>query len=166
MGTGRWSAESAMNEWHMSRGRQKPVMYAWMERHAAAGVGVVVSRRGGCLQCGFSSAGEPMLRATEWKDADETREPGCGAVFQTYGPAAVNRVAAVITEMALDCLHSAPIESFQRICTITKKRLDLLGGTSSPEWVRASDNCVGADLEKDLAWVSREGCPECAGAST
>jgi sulfur-carrier protein adenylyltransferase/sulfurtransferase len=60
--TGSWTAESALNRWHVDHGRRHTILYAWTEAHACAGHAVAIAGEGGCFRChigrtgGFSAA--------------------------------------------------------------------------------------------------------------
>ena len=76
---GSWSAEGTLNEWHLSRGRARPIVYGWTEAHACAGHAVLVMNKGGCLGCGMGPFGNPLLRVTDWPEGGlRRRSPHAG----------------------------------------------------------------------------------------
>lgn len=63
---GDWSAEGALNEWHLTRNRLRPIVYGWTEAHGCAGHAVAIAGRGGCFQCGFNETGVPLLSVAKY----------------------------------------------------------------------------------------------------
>lgn len=135
--TGSWSAESALNHWHVGQGRHYPILYGWTEAHACAGHAVVVRGEGGCLQCHIGRTGSPSFRVVAWPDGGDAgqEEPACGAHYQPYGPVELNHVTTMISDLALDCLLDPPPSSFSRVFATSQRRLDALGGRWSDEWL-------------------------------
>lgn len=162
--TGNWASDAALNEHHVVTGRVRPILYAWMEERAAAGHAVIVTRKDGCLQCGFAPDGLPLRRATLWADTQSLSEPGCGALYQPYGPAASMRVAALVADLALESLRLPPTSSTHRACTVTARRLAAVGGAWDPHWIEAGASERGGE-EIQFDWPSRDKCSECAGAT-
>jgi hypothetical protein len=68
--TGSWAADSALNRWHVSQGRDRPIVYGWTEAHACAGHGVAITQRSGsgCLQCHVGRTGTPSFKVVDWPD--------------------------------------------------------------------------------------------------
>jgi molybdopterin/thiamine biosynthesis adenylyltransferase len=121
---GDWAAEGALNERHVRQGRQRPIVYGWTEPHACAGHAVAVFPAGGCLQCGLTEFGEPVLRVTDWPTGPTLRqEPACGATYQPYGPVELMYVTALVSELAVDCLlavRSLPRRSGSGAALVTR----------------------------------------------
>lgn len=130
--TGDWSVESLLNDWHLSNGRPIPIIYGWAEAHACAGHALAITAEGGCLQCGFDSTGRHLSPVTIWpQGSTEQREPGCGAVFQPYGPVSMSNIAARVADLALDCLAGVVQRSTHRIWVGRTDRLREVGGLLS-----------------------------------
>lgn len=134
--TGSWSAEHSLNDWHLERGRKKPVLYCWTEAHASAGHAVAIAENGGCLQCHLGRTGTPGFKVVDWPDGlgQNREEPACGAHFQPYGPVELAFVNAMASDMALDCLLEAPTTSSHRLFAASQKRIEMLGGRYSADW--------------------------------
>src|SRR5690606_5707342 len=66
--TGSWSAEHALNQWHLGTERHRPILYGWTEAHACAGHAVVIGPEGGCLQCHIGRTGTPDFQVVTWAD--------------------------------------------------------------------------------------------------
>lgn len=162
---GDWSAEGALNEWHVRQGRRQPIVYGWTEANACAGHAVAVFAAGGCLQCGLTEFGEPMLRVTEWPDGPTARqEPACGATFQPYGPVELMYVTALVADLSLDCLLGSVKESTERIWAASDSLRQCVGGAWSDEWRKlAGDQVVGGRVA-ERAWSRSSRCIECMGS--
>lgn len=158
---GNWTAEGALNEWHVFRGRRQPILYGWTEAHACAGHALAVTSKGGCLQCGFSSTGVPKSPAVSWPEGSQLEhEPACGATFQPYGPVELGFVTAVIAELALDCLLGKVQVSAQRSWIASASRIEEAGGEIGLQWrERASQQRFGFVTEQP--WPAKEDCVEC-----
>lgn len=160
--TGSWCADGALNEWHQTVGRTKPIVYGWVEPHACAGHAVAIAENGGCLQCGMSATGVPLLHVTDWPvEATLRHEPACGAVYQPYGPVELSHVVGLIADLSLDCLMGEIEISTHRIWATRQSNLEKAGGQWTPTWAEiAADRLVGGFIEvRD--WPIAVTCIEC-----
>ncbi len=159
---GDWAAEGALNEWHLENGRSVPIVYGWTEPHAAAGHAVAILADGGCLQCNVDSTGLPLLRVTEWPVSTIKQEPGCGAVYQPYGPVELENIVSLIVELAIDGLLGAVTTSTHRIWTSRSSLVTAAGGKWTAEWEStAGARTYGAFVE-ERPWPEAQACPECS----
>ena len=160
--TGSWSAESALNRWHVEQGRLSPILYGWTEAHACAGHAVAIVGEGGCLQCHISRTGSPSFKVVDWPDGGDTsqEEPACGAHYHPYGPVELNYVTAMISDVALDCLLNPPTRSFSRVFATSQRRIDELGGRWCDEWLAAQGKGEAGMRTVDRPWL-RMNCPAC-----
>lgn len=159
---GSWGVEGALNEWHLRSGRTIPIVYTWMEPHATAGHAVAISKLGGCLQCGFSSHGNPHLRITSWPEDTTTRqEPACGAIFQPYGPIELASSVALAAELVLDCAIGTVPKSVHRIWIGSARQVKAAGGGWNPEWETAMQGRSLGRFVEERAWVANTACTEC-----
>ena len=157
---GDWSAESTLNRWHLSRGRNMPVVYTWTEPHACAGHAVVVTASGGCFRCGFRDDATPVLRVTDWPNGKTHRqEPGCGSLFQPYGPVELMHTVAIATETVLDALDGTLHDSKHRVWAASREFVERAGGRWTQEWARRSRD-IGGVVEV-FDWTQSVSCPEC-----
>jgi hypothetical protein len=165
--TGSWTAESALNRWHVDQGRRQPVLYAWTEANACAGHGVVIAAQGGCLQCHIGRTGEPSFKAVEWADGGDANleEPSCGAHYQPYGPIELGYVTAMIGELALDCLLKPPENSFNRVILTSQGRIADLGGRLSETWLSDYGSGYLGVITVDRPWPGKA-CSACGEWST
>ncbi len=156
-----WTANSLLNEWHVGQGRRKPILYAWTEAHACAGHAVLVTGQGGCLRCGFSATGTPLLRVCEWPTETQAQEPACGAVFQPYGPVEMAHVEALASELATDALLSPPSDSIHHLWAARRSLLASTGGSWTREWTSLHpDRDHGAFMDQ-RPWFTGP-CPTCS----
>ena len=160
--TGSWGAESALNRWHVERGRPSPIVYGWTEAHACAGHAVAIAGEGGCFQCQISRTGAPSFRVVEWPHGGDAsrEEPACGAHYQPYGPVELSYVTAMISGVALDCLLRPPGHSFSRVIATSQRRIDELGGRWSDEWLAEQGKGGSGVRTVDRPWL-RTPCPAC-----
>jgi molybdopterin/thiamine biosynthesis adenylyltransferase len=160
---GDWPSESALNRWDIANGRRPPVVYAWTEAHAAAGHAIAVTSAGGCLRCGFAQDGTPLLRVTKWpNDTGLRQEPGCGALFQPYGPVELQHTVALATELILDSLLGSVSSSTHRVWAASEQFVSQAGGEWTASW-RERARCIGSVVES-LEWGQSAICPDCNGA--
>lgn len=156
---GDWGSESALNHWHLANGRRRPIVYVWTEAHAAAGHAVAVVSTGGCLRCGFSAFGLPLMKVTEWPNATRYQEAGCGALFQPYGPVELQHTLAVQGELVLDALLGSLQSSAHRVWAASEEFVFRIGGHWTDNW-RGRANGRGPVVEV-MDWPKMAGCPAC-----
>jgi hypothetical protein len=161
--TGSWSAESALNRWHINDGRQRPILYAWTEAHACAGHGVAIASEGGCLQCHIGRTGEPTFKVVDWPEGGSANqeEPACGAHYQPYGPIELAYVTAMLSEIALDCLLIPLSQSFSRAITASSIRIAKLGGRLSESWLSSNGPGDAGVRVVDRDWPPTKKCAAC-----
>ncbi len=158
---GDWASEGALNERHVLTGRKTKILYAWTEAHACAGHAVLIGAGGGCLQCGLDDHGAPQLHVTEWPKGSTMRaEPGCGAMFQPYGPVELSHITSVVSELAIDALVGVAESSVHRLWAGRKSLLDACGGRWSRAWLEDGAPESGG-VVRERAWGALASCPEC-----
>ena len=155
-----WTSDSMLNEWHVAQGRRKPILYAWTEAHACAGHAVLITDEGGCLRCGFSSTGTPLLRVSERPAGTLAREPACGAVFQPYGPVEMAHVEALACEVATDALLCPPRASTHRVWAARHSLLASTGGSWTSEWAALHPGREAGAFVDQRTWPGGP-CPTC-----
>lgn len=159
---GDWAAEGALNEWHLAAGRPVPVVYGWTEPHACAGHAVAIKDGGGCLQCGITDTGQPLLTLTEWPDSGVLRqEPACGALYQPYGPVELAHVVALVAELALDGLLGVVTASTHRIWAGRRRLLEMAGGTWTAAWIEIARDRLDGGFVHERPWPASAACGEC-----
>jgi len=161
---GDWPPEAALNAWRRDRAATPDLLFGWTEPHAVAGHAVGLVRGHGCLACGLSAWGEPLLPVGAWPNGTGQRgEPACGVVYQPYGPVDAAHVAALITEAAIDMLLGRVEHPFHRLWVARESVLSGAGGVWSEAWVESCGGRPLGGVSVDRRWPSRPGCPICGG---
>ena len=161
--TGSWTAESALNRWHIDQGRRRTILYAWTEAHACAGHAVAIAGEGGCFQCHIGRTGAPLFKVVTWPGGGDANqeEPACGAHYQPYGPVELSYVTSMISDVALDCLLKPLSQSFNRVFTTSQHRIEELGGHWSDDWLAEQGQSATGVRTLDRAWPSLA-CAACS----
>ena len=160
--TGNWCVESLLNAISCDSKVFPPVMYSWLEPHAAAGHATVFFKEQGCFCCLMDGLGDMYLPATEWgSKATVVPVPACGGLFQPYGVVELTHVHALVADLALDVLLGHVKNSTHRVWLAPRKLLDRTGGMWNPAWIEHhGDPGVGAVLQ-DLAVENDPNCRGC-----
>jgi molybdopterin/thiamine biosynthesis adenylyltransferase len=161
--TGSWTAENALNRWHVDQGRRRTILYAWTEAHACAGHAVAIAGEGGCFQCHIGRTGAPSFKVVTWPDGGDANqeEPACGAHYQPYGPVELSYVTAMISDLALDCLLKPPPQSRNRVFATSQRRIEEFGGRWSDDWLAEQGESVTGVRTVDRPWP-RLACAACS----
>lgn len=160
---GNWHAEAQFNDWHLSRGRAPLALYAWIEARAGAGHAVAIGPAGGCFQCGFDESAGARLPITIWPDAMmREREPGCGAVFQPYGPAELAYIEALASELAVEVLLDPPPASIHRMWAADRGFIERSKGSLNPDWVGDSPRRRDGGCREEEPWARQDRCAACS----
>ncbi|WP_114947570.1 ThiF family adenylyltransferase [Microvirga calopogonii] len=165
--TGSWAADSALDNWHISAGRSKPVVYAWTEAHACAGHAVAIAGTGGCLHCGIGRTGVPRFQITAWPDegAGAKEEPACGVHYQPYGPVELGYINNMVAELAIDILLGRVGVSTHRVWCGRRSYMESVGGRWSKEWEPKARLYPEGGLIDEWPWHP-DGCEYCRPAET
>jgi hypothetical protein len=159
---GNWHAEAQFNDWHLGRAREPIILYAWIEPRAGAGHAVAIASAGGCFQCGFDTSGGARLPITLWPEAMmREREPGCGAVFQPYGPAELGYIEALASEFAVEVLLQPLSSSIHRMWVAERGFIERSKGALNPDWIGDSLRRRNGGCREEEAWERRDGCAAC-----
>ena len=160
---GKWTAECFLNDWQQERLETPPVLYGWVEPHAAAAHAVLVISGKGCLRCGLDACGRPEVEVSHWPKGQGTVQlPACGASFSPYGPAELAWAHALIAMAAIDTLVEANPQPSQRVWIGPKEHLEAQGGQWTKNWVeKYGDPGLGGKLVKHH-WSKSDDCPACA----
>ena len=162
LATGDWHAEAQFNDWHLRRGRVPVALYAWVEPRAGAGHALAIGAAGGCLQCGFDEGGAVKMPITIWPpETMREREPGCGAVFQPYGPAELAYVEALASELAVEVLLDAPRVTIHRMWAASRSFIERSKGALNSAWVSDSARRLDGGCREEEPWPSNDQCVAC-----
>ena len=161
---GEWAPEAALNAWRCNQHSRPDMLFGWTEPHGVAGHLVALVRGEGCLACGLSDWGEPLLPVAEWPNGTGLRgEPACGVLYQPYGPVEIAHVAALVTEAAVDTLLGRIAKPAHRVWVAREAILQRAGGTWSKAWrATVQGEPKGACIEERL-WAPRINCAVCGG---
>ena len=133
--TGSWNADTRIDAWQRTAQRPAPVLFGWLEAHAGAAHSVLIGGPPESIRSGFDSTGLPKFSVATWpKESTHRQEPGCGAIFQPYGPVELNMANSVIADLALDVLLEICNVTVHRVWVASKKRLDATNGSWSDTW--------------------------------
>jgi len=156
-----WNSESELNVWHLDHGQEQPIVYGWTEPHACAGHAVVISRgMNTCFACGFRDSGLPRLKVAEWSGSTVQQEPGCGAVFQPYGPTELSHTTTLVAELALDVLLGSVNGPEHRIWACRERFLRSVAGAWTDAWMELTNGRSEGGFVFDRLW-DNPGCGVC-----
>jgi molybdopterin/thiamine biosynthesis adenylyltransferase len=159
---GSWHAEAEFNDWHLRHGRAPHALYVWTEPRAGAGHAIAIGPEGGCFHCGFDDSGGQRVQITHWpEDVMREREPGCGAIFQPYGPAELTYIEALGSELAIDVLLYPPRSSIHRMWAADRQFVERSKGSLNPEWVAGSARRQDGGCREEEHWARHESCAAC-----
>ena len=158
---GDWEAEGALNEWHVTRGRQRPILYGWTEPHACAGHAVMIRATGGCLGCGLDNHGALLSPVTTWPSPTYRQEPACGGVYQPYGPIELGHIVSIVAELALKGILGSEPTSTERVWVGDRGLLASCGGSWSSSWRSLAEANGPTGFIKDNVWQRRADCSVC-----
>lgn len=165
--TAEWDAESFLNLQHVKRELTAPILYAWTEPHAAAGHAVILRSAIPCLQCGMTAHGEAKFKVTDWLNGSEVKyEPGCGAVFQPYGPVELQGTISLAASLALDSLLDKLHGTAHRVWAGPCALLQDAGGKWSKIWVDGHPERESGGIQIQMEWPKDELCPVCGESDT
>jgi molybdopterin/thiamine biosynthesis adenylyltransferase len=100
--TASWSDEAQLNA--VLREKDVPVVFGWLEAHAAAAQVLTVFPGNACMACVFNASGEFLHPATTWKTQQLKGEPACGNFYAPFTDLAATRGRCLIAEQALAVL--------------------------------------------------------------
>lgn len=158
--TGDWQIEGLLNELQQN-GEIPPVLFAWLEAHAAAAHSVLVKERGVCLRCGIGAAGQVYRPVSVWPNEGLVQTPACGGVFSPYGAAELAYAHALVSEHALDQLLGQEENAAYRVWIGRTARWADGGGEVSEGWSTAYGNPEDGGRVLQPDWPHDPHCPVC-----
>ena len=165
--TADWEVESLLNLQHTHGEIAAPVLCTWTEPHACAGHAVFLPSTSPCLQCGMTLQGNARIALTVWPRDTETRaEPGCGAVFQPYGPIELQGTISLAASLALDGLVGRIEQAVHRVWAGSHSLVVETGGDWSDAWRNGHPEREKGGMQEDWAWEKDDLCPVCSGNVT
>ena len=159
---GNWAAESFLNDVQQESVGFPPIVYGWMEPHAAAAHAVVVPRVGACLRCGVNDKGRPNLAVTGWPNGgDSLQAPECGAMYTPYGPAELCWAHALTSEAVIETIVTQPATAHHYIWIGRRHRVVEVGGTWAATWIAEMGDPGAGGLTVERPWPQSGSCPVC-----
>lgn len=133
---GSWPAESRLNILASSTADFPPVLYGWLEEHAAAGHAAVFFKNKGCLRCLTDDRGQARLPITIWPENGTLKNvPLCGGLFQPYGAIELSFSQGLVADLAADVLLGRTVESTHHVWIGSEKLLTSGNGEWNPDWI-------------------------------
>ena len=159
---GGWAAESSLNALAVSSEKFPPVLFGWLEEHAAAGHAVAFFwGNGGCLRCLTDDKGLPSVPVTKWPDGGTQKlVPMCGGTFQPYGATELTFSQGLVADLAADILLGE-VHSAHRVWIGQEKLLRPGGGEWHPEWIRLHGHPGIGGKIVEIAVDGEAACPVC-----
>ena len=159
---GTWSAESSLNALALATKDFPPVLFGWLEEHAAAGHAVVFFEGNGCLRCLTDDKGYSRIHVTRWPGGETKRQiPMCGGMFQPYGAIELSYVQGLVADLTTDILLSRTMDSVHRVWIGQKKLLESGNGEWHPDWITCYGNPEDGGRIVNLSISSAPDCPIC-----
>ncbi|QDS91407.1 thiamine/molybdopterin biosynthesis ThiF/MoeB-like protein [Roseimaritima multifibrata] len=162
--TGSWKAECMLNDLHECSGKRTPIVYAWLEPFAAAGHAVAIMERSGCLQCGFTGAGQFSRRVFDWPAAPTTMvsQAGCGNEFQPYGITDSLHSIAMAVDLSVECLLGQLTASTHRVWINKDRKIDPIQRGWSVAWQTVPNFDTREEVVSEFPWSARPDCQRCS----
>ncbi len=149
---GNWSAENALNHWHLRHRQSLNLIYGWTEDHALAGSATVISNEGGCLACGIDRIGNLIQPLTTWPSIRELQtEPSCADHYRPYGAIELANITNMISRVVVDELVSPSTEGYRKNWIGSLSEVKELGGLITP-W---ANKIVGPDTSGEVMAMSQ-----------
>ena len=159
---GNWAAEGFLNDAQQRTNGFPPILYGWVEPHAAAAHALLISRSSACLRCGTDDKGRPHLKVTNWPNGgDSFQAPACSAQFTPYGPTELCWTHALLSEAAIDALTGLSAADCHRIWIGAYSRIEAAGGIWAADWIAEMGDPGTGCMTVERRWSISESCPVC-----
>lgn len=133
--TGDWGTEGPLNLVAKDTKGFPPIIFGWVEDHAAAGHAAIFFKGKGCLGCLVDQRGRPALPVTNWPAKGTVLQvPLCGGMFQPYGAIELSHTQGLVADLAIDVLLGSVSKPEHRTWIGQKKVLAAGMGNWNPEW--------------------------------
>ncbi|WP_318556357.1 ThiF family adenylyltransferase [Geobacter anodireducens] len=158
---GGWKSESMLNSLANSIEGFPPVIYGWLEPHAAAGHAIAFWGGKGCLRCITTELGAARLPVTKWPGSTRFEIPMCGGMFQPYGAIELSYAQGLVADLAADILLSRVNSSVHRTWIGQMKLLESGRGEWNPDWISRHGHPEDGGKIINLTVTADTGCPVC-----
>lgn len=159
---GSWSAESCLNALAHDSEEFPPVLYGWIEEHAAAGHAVAFFGENGCLRCMTDDMGRPRIPVTKWPDAGTQKlVPMCGGIFQPYGATELSYSQGLVADLVAEVLLGRVTSSIHQVWIGQKKLLERENGEWHPNWIAHHGDPEDGGRIMRIPIINDTNCPIC-----
>ena len=114
-----------------------------------------------CFACGLNPDGTAKLRVTRWPGSVLNQEPGCGALYQPYGPVELSHTVSLNSELAIDAILGEIPEARHRVWACRLQFLHSCGGQWTQEWLNSSSYRMEGGYVVDREWARDPVCRVC-----
>ncbi len=157
--TADWRCEKPLN--FLARKTQMPtLLLGWLEPYAVAGHCLLISRNGGCFECGVNEFGQFQDNVANFKTKTISKEPGGCAYYQHYGPTSLMPVASMISSVAIESLINAPSDSFLHTWISSEESFRLVEAEIADDWKQMGGNGGYSRIFKKN-WAKSNACSLC-----
>jgi hypothetical protein len=162
--TGDWNSDAALSDVQRADTTFPPVLFGWLEPHAAAAHALLLGATEACLRCGMAPNGSAIRPVTMWPPQPQRAEGDCAAPYSPYGAVELAIGQSVVSQLALDYLLGKSRPTEHRVWVGNRDSILSAGGSWSDAWVRAhSDPGAGQQVYRD-DWPIRADCTRHAAA--
>lgn len=158
---GGWKSESQLNSLANSIDGFPPILYGWLEPHAAAGHAIAFLGNKGCLRCVTTELGATRLPVTKWPGSTRREIPMCGGMFQPYGAIELSFAQGLVADLAADILLNRAKDSVHRVWIGQRKLLEPGNGEWNPDWIASHGHPENGGRIVNTAVTTDAGCTVC-----
>lgn len=159
------AVDLSFNAWYMSSQIKVPIVYGWIGTKGCTGIALSLNSSGPSLSCFIEPDGAFKKQSVEFDDDGALQaEPGCGTMFQPYGPLTTNQVALLVGRLSLDLLTADNIKTrlpVQRVYACSTKELEQLGGQWTKEHTRYRPSGYAGSMEYEFKFDFCGDCLNC-----
>lgn len=159
------AVDLSFNAWYMDNLIRLPIVYGWIGTKGCTGIALALNSSGPSLSCFIEPDGAFKKQSVEFDDDGALQaEPGCGTMFQPYGPLTTNQVALLVGRLSLDLITADNIKTrlpLQRVYACSTKELEQLGGQWTKEHTRYRPSGYDGSMEYELKFDFCGDCINC-----
>lgn len=158
---GVWKSESALNVLTKTAQGFPPVLFGWLEPHAAAGHAIAYFGNSGCLRCLTNELGATRVPVTTWPNRTLRETPMCGGMFQPYGAIELSYAQGVVADLSADILLNRTKASTHRVWIGQEKLLERDAGQWNPKWISRHGDPGRGGKTLEISASHDPDCPVC-----
>ena len=156
--TGDWNSDSALSDLQRDEPSLPPIVFGWLEAHAAAAHGVLLDQGGPCLRCGFDPAGNPLCPVSAWPAAAPLPDGDCGGPFSPYGATELAFGQAAIARLVVDAVTGGVHAPLHHVWIANRDLVDRSGGKWSAAWCAEHGDPGEGGGVRTVEWPTRGSC--------